>query len=71
MCSVKPFKSKNRDKIFLDAKNPNLKKGCDRDFRATAQPMDYYVCLLDEKYHNLFSDLNLEHPYRFYHDFSI
>ena len=50
MCSVKPFKSKNRDKIFLDAKNPNLKKGCDRDFRATAQPMDYYVCLLDEKF---------------------
>ena len=30
--SVKPFKSKNRDKIDLDAPNPNLKKGCDRDF---------------------------------------
>ena len=30
--SVKPFKSKNRDKIYLDAPNPNLKKGCDRDF---------------------------------------
>jgi len=25
--SVKPFKSKNRDKIDLDATNPNLKKG--------------------------------------------
>ena len=36
MISVKPFKSKNRDKIYLDAPNPNLKKGCDRDFRATA-----------------------------------
>ena len=32
MGSVKPFKSKNRDKIDLDAPNPNLKKGCDRDF---------------------------------------
>ena len=32
MISVKPFKSKNRDKIDLDASNPNLKKGCDRDF---------------------------------------
>ena len=32
MTSVKPFKSKNRDKIDLDAPNPNLKKGCDRDF---------------------------------------
>ena len=28
--SVKPFKSKNRDKIDLDATNPNLKKGSDR-----------------------------------------
>ena len=27
--SVKPFKSKNRDKIYLDAPNTNLKKGCD------------------------------------------
>ena len=26
MPSVKPFKSKNRDKIYLDAPNPNLKK---------------------------------------------
>ena len=33
--SVKPFKSKNCDKIDLDAKNPNLKKGFDKDFRAT------------------------------------
>ena len=32
MASVKPFKSKNRDKIDLDAPNSNLKKGCDRDF---------------------------------------
>ena len=32
MTSVKPFKSKNRDKIDLDASNPNLKKGCDGDF---------------------------------------
>ena len=32
MTSVKPFKSKNRDKIDLDAPNPNLKKSCDRDF---------------------------------------
>ena len=32
----KPFKSKNRDKIDLDATNPNLKKGSDRDFWATA-----------------------------------
>ena len=32
MTSVKPFKSKNRDKIDLDAPNPNLKKGCHRDF---------------------------------------
>ena len=36
MSSVKPFKSKSRDKIDLDATNPNLKKGSDRDFRATA-----------------------------------
>ena len=33
MNSVKPFKSKNRDNIDLGAKNPNLKMGCDRDFR--------------------------------------
>ena len=26
MVSVKPFKSKNRDKIYLDAPNPDLKK---------------------------------------------
>ena len=26
MYSVKPFKSKNRDKIYLDAPNQNLKK---------------------------------------------
>ena len=26
MISVKPFKSKNRDKIDLDAPNPSLKK---------------------------------------------
>ena len=32
MTSVKPFKSKNRDKIDLDAPNSNLKKGCGRDF---------------------------------------
>jgi len=32
MVSVKPFKSKNRDKIDLDAPNRNLKKGSDRDF---------------------------------------
>ena len=36
MDSVKPFKSKNRDKIDLNAPNPNLKKDSDRDFRATA-----------------------------------
>ena len=30
--SVKPVKSKNRDKFDLDATNPNLKKGSDRDF---------------------------------------
>jgi len=35
MVSVKPFKSKNSDKIDLDAPNPNLKKGSDRDSRAT------------------------------------
>ena len=28
--SVKPFKSKNRDKIDLDATNQNLKKASDR-----------------------------------------
>ena len=33
--SVKPFNSKNRDKIYLDAANPNMKKGSDEDFRAT------------------------------------
>ena len=32
MISVKPFKSKNRDKIHLDATNPNLIKGSDSDF---------------------------------------
>ena len=26
MSSVKPFKSKNRDKIYLDVPNPNLEK---------------------------------------------
>ena len=26
MDSVKPFKSKNRDKTYLDAPNPDLKK---------------------------------------------
>ena len=36
MDSVKPFKLKNHDKIYLDATNPNLKKVSDRDFRATA-----------------------------------
>ena len=36
MVSVKPFKSKNRNKIYLGAPNSNLKKVCDRDFRATA-----------------------------------
>ena len=50
MSCVKPFKSKNRDKIYLETPNPNLKKGCERDFSATAQPMNYYVCLLDEKF---------------------
>jgi len=34
MTGVKPFKSKNRDKIDLDA--TNLEKGSDTDFRATA-----------------------------------
>ena len=43
MTSVKPFKLKNRDKNDLDA--PNLKKGSDRDFRATAYPVNYYVGL--------------------------
>ena len=43
MASVKPFKSKNRDKIDLDAPNPNLKKGCDRDFRATAKLICVFV----------------------------
>ena len=33
--SVKPFKSKNLDKIYLDAPNPNLKKDSDGDSRAT------------------------------------
>ena len=33
MYSVKPFQSKNRDKIEQDATNPNLKKSYDRDFR--------------------------------------
>ena len=33
--SVKPFISKNRDKIYVEARNQNLKKGCGRDFRAT------------------------------------
>ena len=27
-CSVKPFKSKNRDEIFLNATKQNLKKSC-------------------------------------------
>ena len=31
MRSVKPFQSKYRDKIDLDAPNPNLKKGSDID----------------------------------------
>ena len=35
MIIVKLFKSKNRYKIDLDAPNPNLTKGSDRDFRAT------------------------------------
>ena len=42
MVSVKPFKSKKSDKIDLDAPNPNLKKGCDRDFLRQV--------LLDEKF---------------------
>ena len=29
---MKPFKSKNRDKMDLGATNTNLKKGSDRDF---------------------------------------
>ena len=36
MSRVKPFESESRDKIDLDAQNPNMKKGSDRDFRATA-----------------------------------
>ena len=52
MYSVKSFKSKNRDKIYLDAPNLNLKRGLDRDFRATFddEPMNYYVVLLDGKF---------------------
>ena len=45
MDSVKPFKSKNRNKIYLEA--------------------------LKKLYHNLFSDLDLEPPDKFYRDFSI
>ena len=36
MLSVKPLKSKNRDKIDLNAPNPGLKNGSDRDSEATA-----------------------------------
>ena len=50
MVSVKPFKSKNRDKIDLDAPNPNLKKGCDRDFLRQGLTLKYYMVLLDEKF---------------------
>ena len=32
---AKPFKTKNQDKIDLDATNSNLEKSCDRDSRAT------------------------------------
>ena len=81
--SVKSFQSKNRDKIYLDAPNPNLKKGCDRDFRAKRAISELYeifhpinthnisLVRLKNLYHYLFSDLYLEHPDRFYRDFSI
>ena len=42
----------------------------------TFHPIKPHDCLwirlsLENIYHNLFSDLDLEHPDRFYHDFSI
>ena len=46
---MKPFTPKNIDKIDLNATNPNLKKGSDRDFQA--QPINFYVVLLDGKSH--------------------
>ena len=40
IASVKPFKSKNLDKIYLIAPNPNLKKGSYRDSRAAVYPIN-------------------------------
>ena len=45
--SVKPFKSKNHDKIFLYTTNPSLKKGSDRDFRATCRDSITYKLLCE------------------------
>ena len=43
--------TKNRDIIDLYATNPNLLKSCDRDSRATIQFTNYYVDLLNGKFH--------------------
>ena len=50
MSSVKPFESKNRDKIDLDAPNPNLKINPDNSLKVRL--------LLKNLYQNLFSDLD-------------
>ena len=50
MISLEPL-TKNRDIIDLDATNPNLLKSCDRDSRVTTQSTNYYVDLLDTKFH--------------------
>ena len=46
--SVKPFKSKNRDKIDLDATNPNLKKFLIEIFSSNKiLPMKFYSSSLE------------------------
>ena len=43
LSSVKPFKSKNRDKIDLDATNPNLKKKVVIEILERQPNLSYYV----------------------------
>ena len=84
MVSVKPFKSKNRDKIYLDAPNPNLKKvlieifsdSLSNELFCGFHPINTHNGSLirpslENLYYNLFSDLDLEPPNRFYRDVSI
>ena len=58
MDSVKPFKSKNRDKIYMDAPNSNLKKGYDTFHPINTHNSPLVGLSRENLYHSLFSDLD-------------